>query len=402
MTYRKDGLGRDIGLLGYGCMRIPTRDDGKGTPNAHLDQETLNAHVDWMLEHGINYFDTSPAYCRGESEGAMGEALSRHPRDRYYLATKLSNFAPAQYPFEKCVAMFEQSLRLLKTDHVDFYLLHSVGSGGWDAFKQRYVDNNIIPWLFEQKKKGRIRQLGWSFHGDVRAFEWLLEQQDRGIYHWDFAMIQMNFVDWHHAMKVNARNTDAAWLYNELDRRAIPVVVMEPLLGGTLAKQNPAIANELTPFDPEATTASWAFRFCGSHPRVMTILSGMTYREHIEENVRTLSPLKPLTQAELIALERAAAAFLGCGTIPCTHCNYCMPCPYGLDIPTLLQFINDVRNEKLSDRKELRRRYEAAVPDPRRRADRCIGCGKCKPHCPQQIDIPKVIDSIASFVENFA
>jgi len=192
------------------------------------------------------------------------------------------------------------------------------------------------------------------------------------------------------------------WLYNELDRRGINVVIMEPLLGGTLAKHNPAIANELTPLDPEATPASWAFRFCGSYPRVMTILSGMRYLEHIEENVKTLSPLKPLSQAEFIALERAASAYLGCGAIPCTTCNYCMPCPYGLDIPTLLHFMNGIRNDKVTDAQEIRRRYEAAVPDPRRRADRCIGCGKCKSHCPQQIDIPKMLDGIASFVESFA
>lgn len=403
MTYRTLSDGTKTSLLGYGCMRLPTMPDLKGgTPKAHIDQQTLNAHVDWMLEHGINYFDTSPAYCQGESEAAMGEALSRHPRDRYLLSTKLSNFAPPQFPADRCKEMLEQSLVRLKTDHVDFYLLHSVGNGGFETFRKRYIDNGIIPWLFEQKRLGRIRHLGFSYHGDVKSFEWLLEQHDMGVYHWDFSMIQMNYVDWFHAKQVNKINTDASWLYRELDRREIPVVVMEPLLGGTLARHNEALAGELVPLNPEATQASWAFRFCGTYPRVMTVLSGMTHMENIEENVATFSPLKPLTDSELVTLERAAVAFLGTGNVPCTACNYCMPCPYGLDIPTLIRFINDVHGQKITDRSEIRRRYAAAVPDPRRRADRCIGCGKCAPHCPQSIAIPKIMDSIAAFVENFA
>lgn len=408
MTMRTARNGEKVGLLGYGCMRLPTVDGGHANPwgdkasKTEIDQEMVNAHVDYALAHGVNYFDTSPAYCRGESERVIGAALKRHPRERYYLATKMSNFSALQFSAEASMALFEKSLRELQTDYIDFYLLHSVGNGGMKTFRKRYVDNGMIPWLVEQKRRGRIRNLGWSYHGDPETVDWLLERHDKGEYRWDFVQIQMNYVDWRHAQEVNKRNLDAEYLYRELARRDIPVVVMEPLLGGRLARHNDALASELTPLDPEATLASWALRFCGSFPKVLTVLSGMTFKEHLEENVATFSPLKPLTKRELLALERAACAYLGSGAIPCNSCDYCMPCPYGLDIPALLTFMNRVRAEKLTDPKAIRRAYAAAVPDPRRRADRCIGCRRCVPHCPQQIDIPKVLDGIAAFVEDFA
>ncbi len=408
MTVRTAKHGEKVGLLGYGCMRLPTVDGGHANPwgeNASktaIDQEMVNAHIDYALEHGVNYFDTSPAYCRGESETVLGKALKRHGRDKYYIATKLSNFAPSQYSAAACKEMFEKSLKYLQTDYIDFYLLHSVGNGGFETFKKRYLDNDIIPWLYEQKAKGRIRNLGWSYHGDPKTVEWLLEKHDAGEMPWDFVQIQMNYVDWKHAQEVNKRNVNAEYLYQELDRRGIPIVIMEPLLGGRLAKHNEAIASELTPLDAQATPASWALRFCGSHPRVLTILSGMTFKEHLVENIATLSPLKELTPKEFVALERAAQAYLGFGAIPCNYCNYCMPCPYGLDIPGLLTFMNHIRVDKLTDPKQIRKEYVKAFPDPRRRADRCIGCGRCTGHCPQSIDIPKAMDGIAQFLEDLA
>ena len=405
VTARTAKHGERVGLLGYGAMRLTTLDGGhantwdEGASSQGIDQAMVNEHVDFALEHGVNYFDTSPAYCRGESERVMGEALSRHPRDSYYIATKLSNFSPSQYSFEASKKLFEDSLRYLKTDHIDFYLLHAVGNGGFETFGKRYIENGILPWLFEQKAKGRIRNLGWSYHGDPKAVEWLLAKHDAGEYVWDFAQIQMNYVDWRHAQEVNKRNLDASYLYGELERRGIPVVIMEPLLGGRLARHNEALSGELARLDPKATQASWAFRFCGTYPGVLTILSGMTHKENIVDNVATLSPLKPLTEAELIGLERAAQAYLGTGAIPCNSCNYCMPCPFGLDIPAAFEFMNRVRDRRMADPGEIRREYERAIPDPRRRADRCIGCGRCVSHCPQTIDIPKELDAIAAFME---
>ncbi len=409
MTVRTAKHGERVGILGYGAMRLPTVDGGngagragkpvEGASQADIDQAAVNEHVDYALAHGVNYFDTSPAYCMGKSERVLGAALSRHPRDSYFIATKMSNFSPEQYSFEASKALFEKSLEYLRTDYIDFYLLHAVGMGGFEAFSKRYVENGIIPWLLEQKAKGRIRNLGWSFHGDPKAIEWLLQKHDSGEYVWDFAQIQMNYVDWRHAQENNKRNIDAERLYEELEKRQIPAVIMEPLLGGRLARYNDALMGELARLDPEATQASWAFRFCGTYPNVLTILSGMTYKENLVDNIATFSPLKPLTSVELAVLERAALAYIATGVIPCNNCNYCMPCPYGLDIPGIFSFINRVKSAGMKDPGEILREYEKAIPDPRRRADRCIGCGLCATHCPVPIRIPRELDSVAAYME---
>ena len=211
----------------------------------------------------------------------------------------------------------------------------------------------------------------------------------------------MNYVDWLHAKETNDRNLDAKYLYERLTALKIPVVIMEPLLGGRLARYNYALAKELTPLDPEASLAKWALRFCGTYPNVMTILSGMTRTEHIEENVETLSPLKPCSEEELAALERAAQALLKLNTIPCNNCNYCMPCPYGLDIPAILTLRNAVLTAKtLPPAREVLKMYAKAIPEELRRADHCTGCGRCNPHCPQSINIPKELALIDEWIDS--
>ena len=404
--YTLDGL--KVSLLGYGAMRLPTADGGhanswakEGYTAAAIDQALLNRQVKRMLDGGVTYFDTSPAYCRGESEAALGKALkaSGYPRKGYVVATKLSNFAPRQYPLAACKAMFEASLKALQTDTIDNYLLHSVGNGGFETFKKRYVENGAADWCAELRAQGRIKKLGFSYHGAKAALDWCLERH--GTYHWDFVQIQMNYVDWRHAKEVNARNLDAKYLYETLAKMDIPVVIMEPLLGGRLARYNYALAQELTPLDPEATLAKWALRFCGTFPKVMTVLSGMTRTEHIEENLATFSPLRPCTEKELAALERAAQAYLTLNTIPCTACNYCMPCPYGLDIPSLFTFRNAVLTAKTPpSAKAVLKDYAKAVPEELRRADHCTGCGRCSPHCPQSIDIPREIAAIDEWIDS--
>ncbi len=406
MTYRFNDDGRKISLLGYGAMRFPTI-DGKhanswadGYSKNGIDQAALNGQVRYMLENGVNYFDTSPAYCRGESEKCLGIALkaSGFRREDYVIATKLSNFSPSQYPLEKCKEMFENSLKALQTDYIDNYLLHSIGNGGFPTFSKRYLENGALDWCVKLRQEGRIRNLGFSYHGDPKTFEWCMENHEK--YKWDFCLIQMNYVDWRHAKEVNARNLDAEYLYGELEKRKIPVAIMEPLLGGRLAKYNYAVASILTKLNPDASFANWALRFCGSHPGVMTVLSGMSKLEHIKENIETYSPLKPCSQKEFEALEKAAVALLKFNTIPCNYCNYCMPCPYGLDIPGLLTFRNDIllREEKLSDGETLAM-YRKAVPDPMRRAEHCTGCDKCLSHCPQSINISKEINVIDQWID---
>ena len=407
MTTRFAVDGRKVSLLGYGAMRLPTVDGGHangwakdGYSESGIDQKLLDAQVKYMLDHGVNYFDTSPAYCRGDSEACLGRALkaSGYARGDYVVATKLSNFAPQQYPLDECKKMFEKSLEFLQTDYIDNYLLHSVGNGGFKTFSQRYLENGALDWCVKLREEKRIRNLGFSFHGDPKVFEWCLERH--GEYKWDFCQIQMNYVDWLHAKAVNERNLDAKYLYERLTELKIPIVVMEPLLGGRLARYNYALAKELTPLDPEASLAKWALRFCGTYPNVMTILSGMTFTEHIEENIATCSPLVPCGEKELAALERAAVALLKLNTIPCNSCQYCMPCPYGLDIPTILTFRNEVLSAKTApSAREVLKAYAKAVPEELRRADHCTGCGRCFLHCPQTIDIPKELAVIDEWID---
>ena len=410
MTMRTARHGEKVSLLGYGAMRLPTTDGGNATGRlgkmpagysfSAIDQAAVDAHVDYLLEHGVNYFDTSPAYCMGRSEECLGRALaaSGHARGDYIVATKLSNFAPQQYPIEECRKMFEKSLKRLQTDYIDNYLLHSVGNGGLATFSKRYLENGALEWCVGLREQRRIRNLGFSFHGDPKVFDWCLAHH--GEYKWDFCQIQMNYVDWRHAKAVNTRNLDAEYLYRRLTELKIPVVVMEPLLGGRLARYNYALARELTPLDPGATLAKWAFRFCGTYPNVLTILSGMTYTNQIEENIATFSPVKPCSEAELAALERAAQALLKLNTIPCNSCNYCMPCPYGLDIPAILTFRNEVLSSRtMPSAREVLKMYAKAVPEDLRRAEHCPGCGRCLSHCPQTIDIPGELATIDSWID---
>lgn len=386
MTSNFSSDGKRVSLLGYGAMRMPESSPGV------IDQEHLNRQIKYLLDHGVTYYDTSPAYCRGASEGCLGEAFSKsgYGRESYVIATKLSNFNKKQYPLAEAKKMFAASLKALRTDYIDNYLLHSIGNGGFENFRKRFVENGAIDWCCELREQRKIRNLGFSYHGDPKTFDWCLENHSK--YKWDFAMIQMNYVDWQHAKSLYGSKYDAKDLYDKLVALKIPVAIMEPVLGGRLARYNWTISNELIPLDPGSTQAKWAFRFCGSKAGVLTVLSGMGEDAHIEENCATFSPLTTCSKEEFAALERAAEAFVNCNTIPCNKCNYCMPCPYGLDIPAILTYRNQfLSKDEGRSAKELLREYEKAVPEKFRRADHCTGCGRCSTHCPQQIDIAKEI-----------
>ena len=388
-----------VGLLGYGCMRWPQvkGDDGKN----HIDQEAVNSLVDYALEHGVNYFDTSPVYLEGDSERATAEALNRHPREKWLLATKLSNFGDASY--DNSVKMYRKSLEIFKTDHVDYYLLHSVSGGA--NFDERFGSTGIMDFLLEERRKGHIRNLGFSFHGPESGFKELMALHEK--YHWDFVQIQMNYVDWTHS---GARNASAKFLYEELDSREIPIIIMEPLRGGRLADLPAALADRLKEREPQKSLASWAFRFAGSFPRVKCILSGMTYMNHLQDNLDTFLDFKPLTDEEKDLLELTADQMEKYPLVRCTGCQYCMPCPYGINIPAIFRFYNDnvnagtyVVNKEQEGYAKARRRYllsyDKAIPSVRQ-ADHCISCGRCEKACPQHIAIPRELRRIDAYIES--
>lgn len=405
MTYRSDASGEDqVSILGYGCMRWPEKknEDGSKAP----DQEMVNQLVDHALANGINYFDTAPVYHSGQSENATGIALARHNRSDYYIATKLSNFDPRTHSREKSMEMYENSFEYLQTDYIDYYLLHSLG-GDIEGFNNRYIKNGMLDFLVQEREEGRIRHLGFSFHGDAKSFDYYLNLHHK--YHWDFVQIQMNYLDWDYATQNNPRNCNGRYLYGELEKMGIPAVIMEPLLGGRLARVPEAIADRLQEREPSQSVASWAFRFCGSFPGVMSVLSGMTYMEHLEDNLATYSPLKPLSEEDFQFLDSTAKLMMEYPTIPCNDCKYCIPCPYAIDIPGLLQHYNKCVNEGsiAADRmdpnyRKARRKFltslDKTIPQLRQ-ADKCIGCKQCVPKCPQSIDIPKELRRLDRYVE---
>ena len=420
MTYRTNpNSGDRVSLLGYGMMRLPIEGgaDLRQNPNAQVDQEMVNEEIDYALEHGVNYFDTSPVYTRGRSEGVTGTALSRHPRKSYFIATKLSNFSPSTWTAEASKAMFENSLKELRTDYVDYLLLHSIGGSNdtltsMEMFNARFINNGILDWLVEQKEAGRIRNLGFSFHGDVKVFDTMLQWHDEGKYHWDFVQIQMNYADWNYASRIDPDNVDANYLYEQLHSRGIPVVIMEPLLGGRLAKLPDFIVKQMKEREPESPVARWAFRFAGTPEGVLVVLSGMTYMEHLVENAATYSPLRPLSDEEIDFLtKKVAEEFVELKTVPCTACAYCMPCPYGLNIPVIFSHYNDfitegnmpAGNPEAEEYRRNRRAfllgYDEKVPYERQ-ASHCIGCHQCESHCPQKIAIAAEMQRIDEFVEH--
>ena len=394
MTYRvQHGSGEHISLLGFGMMRLPN------------NQDEVNRLVDYAIEHGVNYFDTAPVYMRGESEVLTGNALARYPREKFFVATKMSN-QWGDSSLEGAKKMYMTSMKKLRVDYIDYYLLHSIGGGGMEAFNRRFIDNGLLDFLLEERKAGRIRHLGFSYHGDVRVFDWLLDHQDD--YHWDFCQIQMNFLDWRHASIRGGRrvDADAEYLYEKCEKTGVQCVIMEPLRGGALGKVSSDVRRQLQALRPDDSSARWAFRWVGSYSNILTTLSGMNKMEHLEDNVQTFSPLDPCTEAENVLLAKIADEMAGVPTIPCTTCAYCMPCPYGVDIPGNFAHYNEAVNQKilpLPDRtaadyaarkQQFLESYQKALPDQNTWARSCQDCEECLSKCPQQIRIPNQLARI--------
>ena len=392
--------GESISLLGMGCMRFPQK-PGAGR-RGPLDQEAVNMMIDYALAHGINYFDTAPAY--GDSERATGEALSRHKRKDYLLATKMSNFSNAE--LGACKDMFARSLKNLRTDYVDYFLLHSIGSV--EDFNHRFKDNGLLPWLQDLRKKGTIRHLGFSFHGSNAALKALLEMP----YNWEFVQIQLNYVDWKNMpLEDSDESCDSETLYKMLAAKNIPVVIMEPIRGGALANVPKGLQDKISQRFPHLSPAGAALTYASSFPAVMCTLSGMSNMQQLMENVYTFSHFKPFTEADNDYMMELARLYNANPHIPCTACRYCMPCPRGVDIPGVFAVYNGLSDELMlpdpsdkkdkdfkAKKKEFLKRYAKLSKESD--ASACVMCNACLPKCPQRIRIPQQMRNIHKLVKD--
>ena len=362
-----------LSRLGFGTMRLPVI----GGNAAEIDEKQVDEMVDYAISHGINYFDTAYPYHGGMSEKVIGRSLSRYPRENYYLATKYpghqlsSSYDPA--------AIFEEQLKKCGVDYFDFYLLHNV----YENSIQVYTDEHwgIVDYFVEQKRKGRIKHLGFSCHGRVDTLREFLDYCGDKM---EFCQIQLNYLDW--------TLQDAKEKYELLTERGLGVWVMEPVRGGRLAKLSETETSRLRELRPDESCAAWAFRFLQGLPNVKMILSGMSDMAQMVENVETFQQEKPLTDTERASLLDIAEGMKN--SIPCTACRYCCDgCPQGLDIPMLIATYNEIR---FSPAINVAMRLEA-LPDEKR-PSACIGCGKCARICPQNIDIPGAMKGLAEEV----
>ena len=410
MTYRQNPKNGDkISLLGFGCMRFPMLPGADSPTGPEVNEQGAFALIDYAMAHGVNYYDTAWPYHRGVSESVTGKALQRYPRESYFLADKMPTYLLPT--LEQAKEIFEKQLEKCKVEYFDYYLLHAIRFV--EDYQTVYEKNGVLDYLLEQKKQGRIRNLGWSFHGNTETLEYLLSRNVQ----WDFAMVQLNYHDMMHEYKIAPNQArfipkDPAptqWMFEKMQQSGLPLIVMEPLLGGRLARLNKKALAVLQAERPQASAASWAFRYVAGLPNVITMLSGMTYMEHLQDNIRTYSPLEPLTQEEFDLLADTAELMMEYNLIPCTTCQYCMPCPYGIDIPAVFMHYNKCLSEhnivESSQDPNYRKArqaflvgYDRSVPKLRQ-ASHCINCGQCVPHCPQAIKIPQEMRRINSYVE---
>ncbi|MBQ9452009.1 MAG: aldo/keto reductase [Desulfovibrio sp.] len=408
MTYRTNpSSGDKVSLLGFGCMRYPVMSGETSPRSPRIDENAALALVDYALAHGVNYFDTAWGYHGGASESFTGRALRRHPREKFFLATKMPSYLNPTLAQAKDI--FFSQLKKCQVEYFDYYLLHTLSTVS--NYQETYEKEKVLDFLLEQKQQGRIRNLGWSFHGDKAMLEYVLARDVP----WDFAMIQLNYHDLlYQYIPPPYRNqpspAPAQWMFEKMVASNLPLIIMEPLLGGRLARLNKKSLNILQAEHPQSTAASWAFRYVGGLPNILTVLSGMTYMEHLQDNLRSYAPLQPLSEHETQVLRKALNAFVVADNIRCTTCGYCMPCPYGVDIPAVFRHHNDCLDDDMVPRDARSAEYAQArhaylvrlarrVPELRT-ASHCIGCGKCVKLCPQFIDIPNEMVKIAKFLED--
>ena len=372
MVY-KDFQDLKLSALGMGAMRLPVIDGD----DAKIDEAAAGEMVAYAMEHGINYYDTAWGYHNGNSELVMGRALSKYPRDKFYLATKFPGYDLSNMP--KVKEIFEKQLEKCQVEYFDFYLFHNVCEMNIDA----YLDEKygIFDYLMEQKKNGRIKHLGFSAHGSYDVMKRFLDAYGE---HMEFCQIQLNYVDW------SFQNAKAK--VELLKEHNIPVWVMEPLRGGKLASLPEKETSILKSMRPDEEVPAWAFRFLQSIPEVTMVLSGMSNAEQMKANIATFETDKPLNDEEMKSLLALADGMLN-GTLLCTACHYCVShCPKGLDIPRLLELYNE---HKFTGGGFIAPMALAAVPEDKQ-PSACIGCRSCEKVCPQQIKISEAMADFAA------
>lgn len=363
---------KKLSLLGFGAMRLPTREDGS------VDEELVRDMTKYAMDNGVNYFDTAFPYHGGHSEVVMGKVLGEYPRDSYYLATKYpghqisSSYNPAE--------IFEEQLKKCGVDYFDFYLLHNVYENSMDV----YLDPKwgIIDYFKEQKRLGRIKHLGFSTHAKLEGLEQFLDACGEDM---EFCQIQLNYLDW--------TLQDAKGKYELLTERGIPVFVMEPVRGGKLASLDADNEAKLKSLRPDESIPAWGFRFLQGLPNVKMVLSGMSNMEQMVDNVKTFTEEKPLSVQETDLILEIAEGMKN--SIPCTACKYCTSgCPMVLDIPGLIATYNEIRFAPVVNSVM---HLQAMSADKQPSA--CIACGKCSQICPQGIDIPQVMKDFAEALD---
>ncbi len=360
MEKRKlENLGIETSLLGFGCMRFPVCADGK------INEPEAERMLDKAIAEGVNYIDTAYPYHEGQSEIVVGKILKKYERSSFYLATKLPLWKVEKK--EDIRAIFEEQLEKLQTDYIDFYLMHAVGKERWD----KMLEIGCIGELEKLKAEGKIKYLGFSFHDSYEVFEEVINYRD-----WDFAQIQFNYMD--------AEEQAGTRGYELAVKKGVPLIIMEPVKGGSLSRFAEDIMGRFRQLDADASASSFALRWVGSFPGVKVILSGMSTMEQVEDNLKTFTPFKPLSQEERAVVEDVAATIKSRVQNGCTGCRYCMPCPAGVDIPGCFAAWNTYH--MYQNYNVVKWRWEKEI-GPEHQAKNCIKCGKCEAACPQKLSI---------------
>ena len=376
MQYRSDRYGNQLSVLGFGCMRFPQK-------LGRIDMEQTNKQLMAAIDNGVNYLDT--AYIYPGSEAAVGEILEKNnARDRVYIATKLPHYLiKSREGMEK---LFREQLERLRTDHIDYYLMHMLTDP--DTW-QRLKDLGIQEWLEEKKQSGAIRQIGFSYHGNTSVFCQLVDAYD-----WDFCQIQYNYLDEH----TQAGRKGLQYAH----QKGIPVIIMEPLRGGRLVNNLPEKAKKLFAEHPSGLTpAQWALRWLWDQKEVTVVLSGMNSMEMLQENMQTASQTQAgqMNEEDQLLLQNVVKSINALVKVGCTGCSYCMPCPKGVDIPGTFS----AYNRYYSDGKFVALKEYFMCTTLRQNsasASQCIGCGKCEKHCPQNIPIREKLQDAKKTLEN--